>query len=44
VIATALTTIKMPDVDFEQLAKILVDKYPDDIIFDGKKVSSDKPC
>ena len=34
----------MPDVDFEQFAKILVEKYPDDIKSDGNKVSSDKPC
>lgn len=46
VIATALATIKMPDLDFELLAHSLVEKYPSDIRFDtdADRVVSDKPC
>ena len=46
VIATALSTIKMPDQDYELLASSLVEKYPDDIRFDkdSDRVVSDKPC
>jgi len=34
VIATALQTIKMPDLDYELLANSIMEKYPEDIQYD----------
>jgi len=46
VIATALKSIKMPDIDYKVLSDSLIEKYPNDIRVDSKKdrIVSSKPC